>query len=82
MSMSGTAGMAGMDMSGTANMTGTGTMNMAAMDDTQVFLSDPTTWLNNPWTLLGWMLVLVAFPGNPGWDRAGSAVDRPPRHSR
>jgi hypothetical protein len=75
--MSGSSGMTGMtgmtDMTGMTGMTGmtdmssmdmtgtTSTMNMAAMDDTQVILSDPSTWVNNPWTMLGWLLVLVAF---------------------
>jgi hypothetical protein len=62
--MSNMPGMSGMPgssaMSGGMAMSGTGTMNMASLDD-QVILSDPATWLNNPWTLLGWLLVLAAM---------------------
>jgi len=60
--MTGMSGMTGMTDMSSMNMTGTtSTMDMTAMEDTQVILSDPSTWVNNPWTMLGWLLVLVAF---------------------
>lgn len=61
-SMSGTTGMTGMSgMAGMSGMSGmSGTMSMGTLDD-QFLLTDPATWLNNPWTMLGWLLVLVAF---------------------
>ena len=58
--MTGMNGMNGASGMGGMNVSGMGTMGMASLDD-QVILSDPSTWLNNPWTILGWLLVLVAL---------------------
>lgn len=63
--MMGTSGMTG--MSGTAGMSGMSGMNsmsgmtaVAGADESDVLLTDPSTWFNNPWTLLGWLLVLAS----------------------
>ena len=63
MGMAGMNGMSGMNgMNGMSGMGGmTGMSGMVDVDDSEVLLNDPSTWLNNPWTVLGWLLVLVVL---------------------